>query len=237
VVECEYLNLLRDYHAEGGVFAGSGLVEDDEALTASVAAARRQGMHVVALAPAQLRGQQRHRRQPGRRLRPRGLSGLARPSHDGVRGWAARPVSARERLDGFLGALSDRDLDPGPLYEGDFSYAAGHAAALRLPAEPRLPDAVACANDETAIGVPMGLRGGGVDVPGTVSVAGIGDTRPAGFLELTTVSVHTYELGASAARRIIAGRTEDAEAKVLIPRRLVPRATSARRTRRKRERA
>lgn len=83
----------------------------------------------------------------------------------------------------------------------------------------------------------MGLRGGGVDVPGTVSVAGIGDTRPAGFLELTTVSVHTYELGASAARRIIAGRTEDAEAKVFIPRRLVPRATSARRTRRKRERA
>ena len=49
-VEREYLNLLRDYNAEGAVFAGSGLVER-EALSESVGLARRQGMHVVALAP------------------------------------------------------------------------------------------------------------------------------------------------------------------------------------------
>ena len=68
-----------------------------------------------------------------------------------------------------------------------------------------------------------------MDVPGTVSVAGIGNTRPARFLELTTVSVPTYELGASAARRIIAGSSAEAEANVVMPHRLVPRATSARR--------
>jgi len=86
------------------------------------------------------------------------------------------------------------------------------------------------ANDETAIGVLTGLRTAGVDVPGTLSVAGIGDTRPASFLELTTVSVPTFELGARAARRIIAGRETHDESHVVIPHRLVPRATSARRT-------
>jgi DNA-binding LacI/PurR family transcriptional regulator len=50
-IEREYLNLLRDYNAEGAVFAGSGLVEGDEELSASVDQARRRGMHVVALAP------------------------------------------------------------------------------------------------------------------------------------------------------------------------------------------
>jgi LacI family transcriptional regulator len=138
-------------------------------------------------------------------------------------------VSAGLRLDGFHAALAAWSLAPGPLYEGDFSYAAGQAAALRLLAERPLPDAVACANDETAIGVLMGLRGAGVDVPGAISVAGIGDTRPGRFLELTTVSVPTYELGASAARRIIADRSDDADVHDVIPHRLVPRATSARR--------
>jgi LacI family transcriptional regulator len=92
-----------------------------------------------------------------------------------------------------------------------------------------LPDAVVAANDETAIGVLMGLCSAGVDVPRTLSVAGIGDSRPARFLELTTVSVPTFELGASAARRIIAGSSAEGEGNVAIPHRLVPRATSVRR--------
>ena len=52
-----------------------------------------------------------------------------------------------------------------------------------------LPDAVVAANDEAAIGVITGLRQAGVDVPGDVSVAGIDDTRPARFVDLTTVSL------------------------------------------------
>jgi LacI family transcriptional regulator len=55
-VEREYLNLLRDYNAEGAVFAGSGLVDDDEELNATVEQARRGGMHVVALAPRSFDG-------------------------------------------------------------------------------------------------------------------------------------------------------------------------------------
>jgi LacI family transcriptional regulator len=229
VVEREYLKLLRDYNAEGVVFAGSGLVDGDEALSASVGQARRQGMHVVALAPRAFEGSSVtvDNRAAAYDL----VDYLVSLGHRTIAFVAGPPdlVSARERLEGFQAALSDRALAPGTLCEGAFSYASGHAAALRLLSEPTLPDAVVGANDETAIGVLMALRGAGVDVPRTVSVAGVGDTRPARFLELTTVSVPTYELGASAARRIVAGRSDETEIHVVIPHRLVPRATSARR--------
>ena len=43
------------------------------------------------------------------------------------------------------------------------------------------------------------------------------------------MSVPTYELGASAARRIVAGGGGETETHVVIPHRLLPRATSARR--------
>jgi LacI family transcriptional regulator len=228
-VEREYLNLLRDYNAEGAVFAGSGLVDDDEELSATVEQARRGGMHVVALAP---RGFEGSCVMVDNRAAARDLTDyLVSLGHRTV-GFVAGPAglrSARDRLSGFEDAMASHSLEPGPLCEGDFGYASGHAAAIDLLAGDRLPDAVIGANDETAIGVLTGLRGAGVDVPGTLSVAGIGDTRPASFLELTTVSVPTFELGASAARRIIAGREAHDESHVVIPHRLVPRATSARR--------
>lgn len=228
-VEREYLNLLRDYNAEGVVFAGSGPVAEDDALSASVGQARRQGIHVVALAPRAFEGSSV---TVDNRAAAYDLADyLVSLGHRTIAFVAGPPdlVSARERLEGFQAALADRGLAPGQLCDGEFSYASGHAAALRLLAAPALPDAVVGANDESAIGVLMGLRSAGVDVPGIVSVAGVGDTRPARFLELTTVSVPTYELGASAARRIVAGGGDETETHVVIPHRLLPRTTSARR--------
>ena len=84
------------------------------------------------------------------------------------------------------------------------------------------------ANDEAAIGVLTALRHAEVDVPGEVSVAGIDDTRPARFVELTTVNLPLYDLGAVAARHILAGAGE-APGEVVLPHRLVPRRTTARR--------
>jgi LacI family transcriptional regulator len=228
-VEREYLNLLCDYNAEGAVFAGSGLVDGDEELSAMVERARRQGMHVVALAPRAFEGSSItvDNRAAARDLTDH-LVSLGHRTIAFVAGPAGL-LSARERLAGFEEALAGHSLEPDLLCEGDFSYASGHAAALELLARDRLPDAAIGANDETAIGVLTGLRSAGVDVPGTLSVAGIGDTRPASFLELTTVSVPTFELGARAARRIIAGRDAHDESRVVVGHRLVSRATSARR--------
>ena len=75
------------------------------------------------------------------------------------------------------------------------------------------------------------LRHAEVDVPGEVSVAGIDDTRPARFVELTTVNLPLYDLGAVAARHILARPDDGAGAgeDVVLAHRLVPRRSTARR--------
>ena len=110
--------------------------------------------------------------------------------------------------------------------EGGFEYEAGDAAAGELLAHGALPEAILAVNDEVAIGLVTGLRRGGVDVPGDVSVAGIDDTRPARLVDLTSVSLPLHELGEMAARVILEG----AEGDVVLPHRLVRRATTAPRT-------
>ena len=108
---------------------------------------------------------------------------------------------------------------------GGFEFEAGAAAAEMLLAG-ELPDAVLGVNDEVAIGLLTALRRGGVDVPGRVSVAGIDDTRPARLVDLTSVSLPLHELGELAARVILEG----AEGDVVLPHRLIVRATTATRT-------
>jgi LacI family transcriptional regulator len=105
---------------------------------------------------------------------------------------------------------------------GGFEYEAGDAAAERFLSG-ELPEAVLAVNDEVAIGLLTGLRRGGIDVPGRVSVAGIDDTRPARLVDLTSVSLPLHELGVMAARVILEG----AEGNVVLPHRLVRRATTA----------
>jgi LacI family transcriptional regulator len=228
-VEHEYFNVLRDYNAEGIVFAGSGLEADEDAdeLTTSVERARAGGTHIVSLAPRPFGGTSVTVDNEAAAydladylisLGHRRIAIVAGPT---------KLIAAERRLEGFLRAFSDRGVAPGPLLDGDFTYASGHAAALRLLADQPLPDAIVGANDETAIGVVMALRSAGVDVPGTVSVAGIGDTRPSRFIELTTVSIPTYELGAIAARHILG---QIAEPPITVLHRLVPRATTSRRS-------
>ena len=53
------------------------------------------------------------------------------------------------------------------------------------------------------------------------------DTRLARFSDLTTVSVPVYQFGAAAARRIVSGETAPSE--TVLPHRVVPRSTTARR--------
>ena len=105
-VEREYLNLLRDYNAEGAVFAGSGLLESDEELDASVDQARRQGMHVVALAPRAFGGSSVS--VDNRAAAYDLVDYLVSLGHRTI-GFVAGPpdlISARERLEGFHAALA-----------------------------------------------------------------------------------------------------------------------------------
>jgi LacI family transcriptional regulator, galactose operon repressor len=131
-------------------------------------------------------------------------------------GFLAGPADspdARDRLAamsrsvaGYPGSVLD------PVLDGDFSEASGAAAARRLLDAGRLPDAIACANDQMAIGLLLALQQRGVAVPGDVAVTGFDDIYASRVVTpaLTTVGQPFRELGHRAAQRLRA-RIEDRE--------------------------
>jgi LacI family transcriptional regulator len=222
--ELAHLDVLRDYHAAGVVFAGSGYedLHDAEALRHAVDALQAGGSAVVALAardldcPSVLVDNRAAARDAAEHLLELGHRRIAF-----VEGPAGLHTSAH-RLEGFEAAMAAAGAEPIRV-PGGFEYEAGAAAAERLMAAGELPDAVLAVNDEVAIGMLTALRRGGVDVPGRVSVAGIDDTRPARLVDLTSVSLPLHELGESGARVILEGADGD----VVLPHRLVARGTTA----------
>jgi LacI family transcriptional regulator, galactose operon repressor len=229
--ELAHLRTLRDYRAAGIVFASSGYVEDEHAddLARAVAEVRERGATVVALARRDFDCV--HAVVDNRAAAYDVTEHVASLGHrriafvDGPEGLH---TSALRRA-GFEEAMGDAGLDAGLCLEGGFEYEAGYDAALRMLAAGPLPDAVVGVNDEVAIGVLTGLRQAGVDVPGQVSIAGIDDTRPARFVELTTVNVGLHDLGAAAARAVLARDSDEGEQQgdVVLPHRLTPRSTTA----------
>lgn len=88
---------------------------------------------------------------------------------------------------------------------GDFSEESGIAAAAGMLRNQTLPDAVACVNDQMAIGVLREFARAGVRVPDDVAVTGYDDIYAARIVDprLTTVSQPLGELGTRAARRLL----------------------------------
>jgi len=89
----------------------------------------------------------------------------------------------------------------GPQWTGEYS-AAGGARVIRtlLDSGVTLPDAIACANDQTALGVIYALHESGYRVPDDVAVTGFDDIPVARHLmpPLTTVRQPIQDLGAMA---------------------------------------
>jgi LacI family transcriptional regulator len=107
------------------------------------------------------------------------------------------PDSAR-RLDGFRRAAAG--LPETPVYHGDFTTGGGRRVAEGIIAAGRVPRAVVCANDQTAIGVMTALQHAGLSVPGDVAVTGFDGIRLGRHLRpsLTTVVQPMAALGDTA---------------------------------------
>jgi len=220
--EMAHLRQLRDYHAAGIIFAGSGRYADPSAadLADAVAECRERGSTVIALA-------QRDFSSPSILFDNEGAAyditayvrSLGHERITFVEGPLGLHTSTQRRQGFERAGGSDRIV-------GGFSYEDGVRAAEKLLARDALPDAVIAANDEAAIGVLMRLREAHVDVPGQVSVAGIDDLRPAHFVGLTTVSMPLHEMGRQAAHTILGGYNAES---VVLPHRVVPRTTTAER--------
>ncbi len=230
--ELEHLEVLRDYHAAAVLFAGSGSSGDPMAdeIAATVADLRARGTAVVAMAPRDFDaphiGFDNHAAAYDITSY---VTSLGHRRLVFVEGPAGLYTSHR-RLAGFDAAIADAGVE-GRSVEGGFNYEAGCAAAARLMEGAELPEAIVAVNDEAAIGVVTRLRQSGIDVPGTVSVAGIDDTRSARFLDLTTVRLPLGELGEAAAADALAERREGRPATDrVLGHELVPRATTAPRT-------
>jgi LacI family transcriptional regulator len=109
-------------------------------------------------------------------------------------------VARHEMLAAEVTAAGAALLD-GPGWQGNY-LAVGGARVIDRMIDGRapLPRVIACANDQTALGVMYALAAHGIDVPGQVAVTGFDDIPVARHLrpQLTTVRQPIQELGTTA---------------------------------------
>jgi LacI family transcriptional regulator len=116
----------------------------------------------------------------------------------------------------------------GPEWQGNYCAAGGARVIGRLLAsDVPLPRAIACANDQTALGVIYALRQHGLDVPGDVAVTGYDDIPMARHLrpQLSTVRQPIQEIGATAFEVLYSmiSAAEPAQRDIVLPTQLIPR--------------
>jgi LacI family transcriptional regulator len=116
----------------------------------------------------------------------------------------------------------------GPAWQGNYTAAGGARVIENLLASgDSVPQAIACANDQTALGVVYALVRHGIDVPGGVAVTGFDDIPVARHLhpQLTTVRQPITDLGATAFETLYSMIADAGQprADVTLPTRLVRR--------------
>ena len=147
------------------------------------------------------------------------------------------PASA-ERLKGFRRTLARRGFNNLRIAEGKFRYEDGFQAALAMFACDNAPESIFCANDLLAIGAIDAIRTRlRLRVPEDVLVAGFDDIPMAGWAgyQLTTF-VQDASLMVRETIKMFqhsaVGRLDLAKGRVILPARLVERASTSRLRRR-----
>lgn len=138
----------------------------------------------------------------------------------------------RERLEGYVDALSEWGITPDPamIRNGDYTLQCGVQQMQKLLSLHNRPSAVFCANDEMAIGALQALSNAGIRVPHDCSVIGFDDIRFAPYASpaLTTVAQPTAAIG-EAAMRLMFKRLEVAgpqDTEIIVPHDMVVRSSS-----------
>src|ERR1700722_4387357 len=123
--------------------------------------------------------------------------------------------SAQSRLVAFTRSIEEcaLELDPAWIVEGDHTMEGGMAAREQLLGSTRVPTAVMCSNDMTAIGVLHKLYREGLKVPDDLSVIGFDDIHIAQVTipPLTTIQMSCFELARAAVTALRAHREEGLE--------------------------
>jgi LacI family transcriptional regulator len=214
--ERSYVRLLRSIRAAAVVFAGSGLDDPiaNEEMDRHLAAMRADGAAVVHLSPhAAGEPEVGVDNEAGVASMIAALVGLGHRRIAFLAGPASLYV-ARERLAGYRRGLADAgiEVDERLIRTTGFDMAAGVDGVDALLAGDTRFTAICCSNDLLALGALQRLAELGIDVPGTMSVAGFDDISTAAITapSLSTVRLPLRELGRRGFEhvdRVLAGDT------------------------------
>ncbi|KPA20378.1 HTH-type transcriptional repressor CytR [Shimia sp. SK013] len=134
----------------------------------------------------------------------------------------ASNVLAQVRRDAFMSRVQELggETRQNWILAGDFSIAAGRAAADQIGVMRDTPTAWICASDQIAFGLISGLTRAGFNVPTDMSVTGFDNIEMAEVFNppLTTIHQSRNQMGHSAARtmlELIRGQKSDARVHIL----------------------
>lgn len=139
---------------------------------------------------------------------------------------------ALERLEGYRDGMRQAGLpmESKLIVKGDFTEQGGMLAVNRL-LDAGIPfTAIACSNDQTAIGALLALNRRNIRVPDDVSIIGFDDVAPARFSipPLTSIHLSIYQAGEAAARKMLGLLRGEASAELLPGPRLAIRESTRR---------
>ena len=113
-------------------------------------------------------------------------------------------IDNTERMETFLAEAERHHLNV-PVYQGNFTEISGYEAAKTILSSNNRPEAVFCANDQTAIGFLRAMTERGLRAPQDIALVGFDDIPLARYMQpsLSTVGASRFEWGAAAARQLI----------------------------------
>ncbi|MEU3744061.1 MULTISPECIES: LacI family DNA-binding transcriptional regulator [Streptomyces] len=134
----------------------------------------------------------------------------------------------RARYRGYRDAMLAAGLEPYPPEAGDFTESSGADAMAALLADHPDLEGVFAASDNMAVGALRTLREAGRPVPGDIAVVGFDDLAVARISDppLTTVHQPIEGLGREMARMLVALINGQAPTPLILPTRLVARASA-----------
>ena len=147
--------------------------------------------------------------------------------------------TASDRQAGYSIAMARHGISLAPDYIASYGHGddrgdeAGYGAMKKLLRLDPRPDGVFCCNDPIAMGAMRAILEAGLQIPNDVALVGCGNVHYADFLRvpLTSIDQDSDSLGSSAAKlalSIIKRKSAGAPKSVILPAKLVVRASSLR---------
>jgi LacI family transcriptional regulator len=234
-VELDFLKLLRDYNADGIIFAGGALTDSSHRneLGEIIAKLQEQNVPLIALS-------NQYFNMPQVKIddvlaAKEMTEYLIRLGHKRI-GFIAGPFALTTsvlRLEGYKQGLEQAGIsfDPKLVVEGDFTYESGGRGADELITLEKPPTAIFGSNDREALGCLFRLIELGIKVPEQVSIAGFDDIETTQFVQppLTTVHVPMVDIGVMGVRQFLLALSQPGTVELIhhMPHRLVIRASTA----------